>query len=99
MELLGQHGVDVLVARRARDAHAAVAPGATRHASERVDVQPVADVLVGRDRVADAVRPFVAALPLQRGIGAVDDRDRKAASRLENAADPPAAENGVDDVE
>ncbi len=65
-EALGQNQVDVLVARRPRDADAAVAPRAAGHALERVDVQPVGDVLVVRHRVTDAVRTLVAALSLQR---------------------------------
>ena len=65
-EPLRQDGVEVLVARRPRDADAAVAPRAERRAGEGVDVQPVVDVLIGRHRVADAVRPLVAARALQR---------------------------------
>src|SRR5207247_4224333 len=94
-EAFRQGGVEVLVAGRTRDADAAVAPRAARRARERGDVQPVVDVLIARRRVADAIRTLVAALALERRRASVDDRNRKARSRLEDAADPPSAEDRI----
>ena len=53
------------------------------------------DGLVGGLPVADAVGPLVAALALQRAGTPVDDGDRKARARLEDPAEPPAAQQAV----
>ena len=95
IEPLCHDEVEILVAWRTRDTNRTVAPAATWNACERIDVEPAVDVLVGRYGIPNAVRPLVAAHPLQRGSGAIDHRDRETRSRLEDRAEPPATKNGV----
>src|SRR4029079_18636682 len=94
-DALRQRGVEVLETRGPRDADAAVAPRAAGRAGEGVDVQPLIECLSRRRRVADAVRPFVAARGLKRRTAAVGDRDRETGSCLEIAAEPPTANQGI----
>src|SRR5439155_19602692 len=96
-ELLREHGIDVVVAWRPRDTSPAVPPGAKRHARERIDVQPMVDVLIRWHGIADAVRPLVAADALLRPVGAVGDGDRETGARLEHSAEAPPAHDRVDD--
>src|SRR5207237_4191890 len=95
VELLRQHRVHVLVAWRACDADGTVAPRAQRDDAERVDVEPVIDVLIRGDWITDAVRPLVAALTLQRARAAISDGDREPGASLDDAAQLPAADDRV----
>src|SRR5262245_27728266 len=97
LELFRQHRVDVVVAGRPRDTDRTVAPRAPRRSRERVDVEPVVDVLIRWDRISDTVRSLVAARALQRWCLTIDDGDREPRSRLQDPAEPPAAEDRVDE--
>src|SRR5207244_9504841 len=86
---------DVAVAGRASDADAAVAPSPERRARERVDVEPVVEVLVGRLGIADAVRSLVAAHRLQRGAAAVGHSDGEPGARLADPTELPTTKDRV----